>query len=123
MKLFIRRIPEATTRKDLKKFIEEGLSRGFHWPFSAKPTLHSYKIIKIRVRDTNEVEYHGLATIGPDKLGPAVIKHLHGRKLNGRAVLVRADVDAVAARARRADDVRGGSTDERARIDRRRAGP
>ncbi|HHH39792.1 MAG TPA: hypothetical protein ENK50_09490 [Sedimenticola sp.] len=89
MIIFIRNIPDTTTREELDAFISRGLRRTQLLPFLRRERLQSSDILKIHDLDADRVEYHGLAYIDDDMEGAALIKSLNGSQLQGRSMQVR----------------------------------
>ena len=89
MRVFVRRIPPGTTRKDLIRFVDGALSGRFRLPLLPAPEIRSCKIMEIHDLDIGTTERHGLLSVLPDKAARKVIRRLNGRALNRKKVLVR----------------------------------
>ena len=89
MVIFIRKIPETASQKDLGEFIAAGLRRtGFLRLFRKRQT-QDCDILRIKDLDKDLVEYHGLAYIKDKRLAASLVKNLNGSKLKGKRVEVR----------------------------------
>ncbi|MES9845848.1 MAG: hypothetical protein ABW162_04465 [Candidatus Sedimenticola sp. PURPLELP] len=88
MKIIIPRIPNATTRHELRKFVLEILAHKLKIPFTTQPELISVDIMCIRDAQGLE-EHHGLVVIRPDSGGEWLIKHIKGQHLHRKLVAAR----------------------------------
>ena len=88
MKLIVLRIPKATSKKDLRKLIENALARKFRLPFTEEPRVTSVKIL-IHEDDQNLEDRYGLIEVVPDSYGLWLIKHFKNQHLRGKLVFVR----------------------------------
>lgn len=90
MDIFIRRLPKSTTRLDLIQFAAEALEPHWHLlEFSPIGRLRGCEIIRIADELQDNVEYHGIIHVEPQKAGLAVIDRLNGTFLNNKKVDVR----------------------------------
>ena len=90
MWLFVSKLDQATTRKQLSRFIARGLRPGWAlFPCPTRGKIRRCEILQIVDRDMDTVEFHGLAQIEPVKSALSAISRLHGSKLKGKSVEVR----------------------------------
>lgn len=92
MRIFIPRVPGATTKMELRRFAEELLGQKLILPFTQKPRITSCEILRIADRD-GIVEHHGLLTITPDRAGEWLTEQLMGSHLNGKIIVARKYVE------------------------------
>ena len=85
MKLLIPRISDATTRKDMRDFVNRVLEKWFRLPFSSEPRIISCKIIST-TSSMGVVQRHGLINVLPDDAALRIISKLNGERLNGKRV-------------------------------------
>lgn len=88
MNLFIPRITDSTTRKDLSSFANRVLAKWFRLPFSAQPQIVSCRILSI-TNSMGVTQRHGLIRVTPDDAALKIIRKLNGRYLNGKRVGVK----------------------------------
>ncbi len=88
MVIIIPRITTATTRTDLRDFVEPVLETWFRLPFSARARIVSYRILSVTDL-SGVIERHGLVNITPDDAASRVIGKLNGAPLNGKRVGVK----------------------------------
>ncbi len=90
MWIFIRNIPTATTKRELYRFVNEGLRpRWMPFPLSSKKRIRHCEVICITDGEYRSVEHHGLVQLDSAVTGQKAIKKLCGNKLHGRPVAVR----------------------------------
>ena len=85
MKLLIPRITDATTRKDMRDFVNRVLEKWFRLPFSSQPRIVGCKIISI-TSSMGVVQRHGLINVSPDDAALRIIRKLNGEYLKGKRV-------------------------------------
>ena len=88
MKIFIPRVPETTTKMELRRFAEEHLKKRLYLPFMQKPRIAACEILRITDNE-GAVEHHGLLTVSPDRAAQWLIAHLMGSRLNGKIIVAR----------------------------------
>ena len=88
MKLLIPRISDATTRKDMRDFVNRVLEKWFRLPFSSQPRIISCNIIST-TSSMGVVQRHGLINVLPDDAALRIIRKLNGEYLKGKRVGVR----------------------------------
>lgn len=86
MIVFVRNLPEDTTRQDIIDFIMPAVRGGL---FRARGKITSIDVLVIRDSNTKLMEYHGLVHIAPDAVAQRVIRKLHGQHLKGKRVALR----------------------------------
>lgn len=86
MIVFLRNIPNDTTRKEVANFLMSALKGGF---FRATGKIISIDFLAIQDNETQLTEYHCLVSILPDSAARRVIKKLHGQPLRNRRIAVR----------------------------------
>lgn len=90
MEVFIRRLPNSTTRLDLMQFISSALKpRWYLLQFAPVGTLTHCDICRIDDQLNNQVEYHGIVQIEPPSAALNVIKQLNGEYFKSKKVEVR----------------------------------
>ncbi|MES9902118.1 MAG: hypothetical protein ABW168_05475 [Sedimenticola sp.] len=88
-KIFIRKLPTGTSRKDLIQFINQGLKSSlFGLSFLPHDEIEECHIIKIVDKNAGTVEHHGIAEIWPGGDIDDVIKRLNGKTLRRRPLEV-----------------------------------
>jgi hypothetical protein len=102
MDIFIRRLPEGTTRRDIQDFVLPALKPRWRL-FGSRTAGKLSKVAILRIHDSNTgtVEFHGLIRIEPAMEGLAVIHRLNGTLLKSKRVEVRKYYRRSAARDRR----------------------
>ena len=88
MKIFIPRLPSATTSRELKRLIENVLKDRFHFPLTRWPSIGSCDVLQFRDGD-GTVEYHGLVSIHPDVAGSWLITHFKDQRLHDQPLSAR----------------------------------
>ena len=86
MIVFLRNIPDDTSRLDIVGFINPALEGGF---FKAKGEILSIGVLMAKDKALNLAEYHAIVNIKPDAVALRVIKKLHGQLFRGRRIVVR----------------------------------
>jgi RNA recognition motif-containing protein len=86
MILFLRNLPEDTTRQEIIDFVMPAVRGGI---FRTRGKIISIDILAIRDCGTELMEYHGLVHISPDDVGQRAIRKLHGQMFKGRRMTVR----------------------------------
>ena len=86
MIVFLRNLPEDTTRQDIIDFIMPAVKGGL---FRAGGKVTGIDILANRDNNTRLMEYHGLVHISPDEAALRAIRKLHGRPLKGKRMAVR----------------------------------
>jgi RNA recognition motif-containing protein len=90
MKIFVRRIPRDTTKKELIDFVLGPFVKKSWLSFKAvNPDLLACQIIKVTDQDTGVVEYHGILRVSPDDAAEKMIRRLNGQPLKQIKVAVR----------------------------------
>ena len=90
MWVFVSKLDNTTTRKQLSRFIAKGLRPGWApFPCPTRGEIRRCEILHIIDRDRDTIEFHGLAQIEPVKSALSAISRLHGSKFGGRQVEVR----------------------------------
>lgn len=88
MYIFLPRLTESTTQKELLRVAREVLSRKFHVPFTEPPKLHSCSVLQIS--DTEGcIEHHGKLCIEPDSAAEWFIQHIKEKKLHNKRLVAR----------------------------------
>lgn len=120
MEVFIRRLPNSTTRLDLMQFITSALKpKWYLLQFSPSGNLMHCDICRIEDPHNNQVEYHGIVQIEPPSAAINVIKQLNGEFFKSKKVEVRKFFRRSIKRDRRRMSPTQPITDQR-RQDRRR---
>ena len=88
MKLFIPRVPDDSSRKQLRNFIESGFKTKWWDLFAKKPKIISCELICI-TQNNGIKEHHGLVEVVPDQAAREVIRRLHGKMFNNKRIIVR----------------------------------
>jgi len=88
MNIFIQRITDTTTRKDLKEFANRIIEKWFRLPFSAHPEIVSCRILTI-TNSMGVIQRHGLVDVRPNDAALKIIKNLNGAYLNEKRVGVK----------------------------------
>lgn len=104
MQIFIRKIPRAATRKDIKDFVAPALDWHFLSPFRARGEMRACRILVIRDPETGELDRHAVISVEPEKAGERVLKILNRARLLGRRV----ELHEYRARSRRSSQWGGG---------------
>ena len=86
MIIFLGRIPANTRKHEVTDFIEPALKGGF---FQKSGRIEHIKILVLKDKNTNTLEYHGLVTIDPDDAAKRVIKKLNRKVFKGKHIAVR----------------------------------
>jgi hypothetical protein len=86
--LFLRKIPEGVTRKELKAFIRSAVKELDNRPISLTKAVCNCTVLCISDLENGSREYHGLVEVQPAKAAMCAIKALDGKKLKGRPVEV-----------------------------------
>ncbi|MCW8908464.1 MAG: RNA-binding protein [Sedimenticola sp.] len=123
MDIFIRRLPNSTTRLDLMQFISSALEpKWYLLQFSPLGKLTHCDICRIDDSGNGQVEYHGLAQIEPPSAALQVINRLNGEYFKNKKVEVRKFFRRSAKRDRRhvADPELPNGTFDKRKKDRRR---
>jgi len=89
VRIFIRNIPNRTTRSDLMRFAQNAIKPRFRLPLGTAGEVRACEIMEIRDPDLRTLERHGLVEVFPHNVAEAAIRKLNGRLLNGRRVMVR----------------------------------
>lgn len=125
MEIFIRRLPNSTTRLDLMQFISAALKpKWYLLQFSPIGTLGHCDIWRIDDPGTQQVEYHGVAHIEPPSAALQLIKKLNGEQFKTKKVEVRKFFHRSAKRDRRrtSSEQPHNQFGEQRKQDRRRSG-
>ncbi len=124
MYIFVRRIPEGVSRRELGRFVDKATHR-FWWrlPFVSQPQVDKCEILRIEDLENGHIEYHGLISVQPAKAALSLINRLDGERIRGKPVEVRKYFRRSSYKDRRryyadGDDL---AFDDRRRGDRRRA--
>ncbi len=88
MQVVILRVPSVTTKGDVRKLIEELLTKRLQLPFTGRPSVSRCKIISIKAQ-SGDTETHAIITIEPDKAAQWLIKHFKRRRLHNKMVSAR----------------------------------
>ena len=90
MELFIRRLPEATTRLDLIQFVSDALKPRWHLlQFAPAGSLTGCEILRIEDTDQESVEFHGVIHIEPAAAALTALERLDGNYFKSKKVEVR----------------------------------
>ncbi len=90
MEIFIRRLPNSTTRLDLMQFISAALRpKWYLLQFTPIGTLGRCDICRIDDPNTKQIEYHGIAHIEPPSAALSLINRLNGEIFKTKKVEVR----------------------------------
>jgi len=87
--LFLRRLPEGVTCKELKQFIQTTVRELDSRPFPLKAAVCNCSIVCISDSESGTREYHGLVEVQPAKAAIDAIALLNGRELRGQKIEVR----------------------------------
>lgn len=105
MDVFIRRVPNSTTRLDLLRFINSALKpKWSHLQFSSLGEIKACDICQINNSDNGREEFHGLVRIEPANAALAVIEKLNGECINSQQVQVRKFYHRSTSRDPRSED-------------------
>ena len=88
MKIFIPRIPKATTKNELRKLVAGQLAKKIRLPFTEKPVINSCEILCIEDAQ-GVVEHHGLVSISPENAGSWLLKNFKNQYLNNKQLFIR----------------------------------
>ncbi|WP_157606813.1 RNA-binding protein [Sedimenticola selenatireducens] len=125
MEIFIRRLPNSTTRLDLMQFVSEALRpKWYLLQFSPIGTLGHCDICRIDNPKTKQVEYHGIVHVDPPSAALSLINRLNGEIFKTKKVEVRKFFRRSTKRDRRRTSLEQISRDisEKRKQDRRRSG-
>jgi len=86
MLIFLVRIQNNTTKRDIVDFISPALKGGL---FAPNGVLENIEIMALRDRRTNSIEHYAIVQVKPDKASLRVIHQLNRKKLKGRPINVR----------------------------------
>jgi hypothetical protein len=86
MFIFIKHIPKSTTLPELIEFLELGLTNSI---FRKSGKILSCRIVLLRDKRLNRLNYHGLVKVDSEKTGNTLIKKLNNKGLKGLHVQVR----------------------------------
>ena len=86
--LFLRRIPEGVTRKELKRFLRSRVEGLGSRPFSLRAAVCDCSILCIIDPESGAREYHGLVEVQPAQAAMRAIEALNGKPLRGRPIEV-----------------------------------
>lgn len=90
MELFIRRLPEATTRLDLIQYVSDALKPRWHLlEFAPTGSLTESEILRIEDTDHKNVEFHGVINIVPAAAALTALERLDGSYFKSKKVEVR----------------------------------
>jgi len=90
MDIFVRGIPDATTRLDLLRFVSSALKpKWSQLQFAPLGEIKACEIFQINNQDNGLEEFHGLVRIEPASAALAAIERLNGECINSKQVLVR----------------------------------
>lgn len=90
MDIFIRRLPNSTTRLDLMQFISAALKpKWYLLQFAPLGKLTHCDICRIDDTGNGQVEYHGIAQVEPPSAALQVINRLNGEYFKSKKVEVR----------------------------------
>jgi hypothetical protein len=87
--LFLRKVPEGVTRKELKGFIQTTVKEFDNRTFCLKTAVCNCSILCITDTEDGSREYHGLVEVQPAKAGMCAIEALNGKMLKGQPMEVR----------------------------------
>jgi hypothetical protein len=87
--IFIRGLPVALTKKELKGFVLAGVQAAPARSAAIKATVSSCTTLRMTDPKSGAEEYHGLVEIQPAKAAIHAISQLNGRELRGRKLEVR----------------------------------
>lgn len=86
MIIFLGRIPANTRKHEITDHITPALKGGL---FQKSGRIENIKILVLKDKNTNTLEYHGLVTIDPDAAAKRVIKKLNRKVFKGKHIAVR----------------------------------
>lgn len=90
MELFIRRLPEATTRLDLIKYVSDALKPRWHLlQFAPTGSITESEILRIEDTDHESIEFHGVIHIVPAAAALTALERLDGNYFKSKKVEVR----------------------------------
>jgi hypothetical protein len=87
--IFLRKLPEGVTKKELKNFIKTTVKELDSRPFSLKTAVCNCSILCISDPESGTREYHGLVEVQPATAAMRAIEALNGKRLRGQPVEVR----------------------------------
>ncbi|WP_428604734.1 RNA recognition motif domain-containing protein [Sedimenticola sp.] len=125
MEIFVRRLPNSTTRLDLMQFISAALKpKWYLLQFSPIGTLGHCDICRIDDPKTKQVEYHGIVQVEPPSAALSLINRLNGELFKTKKVEVRKFFRRSSKRDRRRiqDSQPPNEIIEKRKQDRRRSG-
>ena len=123
MIILIPDLGENTTPEQLYQFVSSCMKNVWLLPvFSRKGRLEKCEILRIKARDSSQVQYQGLAYVDDDMTGQALIKQLSNCHLTGSALKPRIYHSRSAVKERRVNlsDSENIAIVDRRRTDRRR---
>ncbi len=123
MKIFISRVPPKTNRKELERFIDQGLNTGIRkLPLFTCASVNRCEVVRILDESTGLSEIHGIADIDSEKPAGYVVEKLTGKRLCGKPVAVHEYRRRSPGKERRnlAGDHQARSDSDRREADRRR---
>lgn len=124
MEIFIRRLPNSTTRLDLMQFVSAALKpKWYLLQFSPIGKLGHCDICRIDNPRTKQVEYHGIVHVDPPSVALNLINRLNGEIFKTKKVGVRKFFHRSSKRDRRRTPLEQISRDisEQRKQDRRRS--
>jgi len=90
MDIFIRRLPDATTRLDLLRFVSSALKpKWYELQFAPIGKIKACEICQLNNDSNHLEEFHGLVRVEPANAALAVIERLNGEEINSKQVQVR----------------------------------
>jgi RNA recognition motif-containing protein len=84
--LFIKGLPESTTKSDIRSLFQRLKNRHWGLPLTGKSALCSCDILRITNPISKSVEYHAMVEIHPAKLALRAIRELNGALIRGHPV-------------------------------------
>ncbi len=90
MDIFIRRLPDATTRLDLLRFVSSALKpKWYELQFAPIGKIKACEICQISNDSDDLQEFHGIVRVEPASAALTVIERLNGEEINSKQVQVR----------------------------------
>ncbi len=90
MNIFIRRLPESTTYRELVNFVMGGLKPQPHkLQFRSSGQITRCEICRIHDKDSGLTEFHGMVRVEPSSAALRVINRLNGSSLKSKNMEVR----------------------------------
>ena len=86
MIVFLRRIPADTNKVEIASFMEPALKGGL---FGKQGHISDIKILALKDKQKNKIEYHGLVRVDPESAAERAIKRLNLKSINGKNIIVR----------------------------------